>query len=161
MSAWVQPGSSGDCLGSQSREKRDKSPGNCRHLGLWASICPGPPSGGGFAVSEGIWTRHLDYKSEREKKEYPIFEYCGRYYCQMSSNIDTIKLYVTLKIRWAAINCVPLFHLLDRYICSLGHAPDVQLFNVYYPVKQIDSNVCNKVGWFRPELGRQIGPISR
>ena len=57
-------------------------------------------------------TWHLDYKSEREKKEYPIFEYCGPYYCQMSSNIDTIKLYVTLKIRWVSINCIPLLHLL-------------------------------------------------
>ena len=91
------------CLGSQSREKRDKSPGNCRHLGLGTKYAPAHHQGR---------TWHLDYKSEREKKEYPIFEYCGPYYCQMSSNIDTIKLYVTLKIRWAAINCVTLFHLL-------------------------------------------------
>ena len=98
-----------------------------------------------------MWTWHLDYK--REKKEYPIFEYCiGPYYCQMSSNIDTIKLYVTLNIRWVAMNCFTwsLVHLLVKYL-FIRSCPDVQLFNLYYPVKQIDRAMfVTKVGWFRP-----------
>ena len=73
----------------------------------------------------------------------------------MSFNIDTIKLYVNLYIiDEYSYELFYLYHHVCSFsysssgsICSLGHAPDVQLFNLYYPVKQIDRAVfVTKVG---------------